>query len=50
VPAADVEDAVLDDVQKLLAMPELVARTRATPNARARTRSTERELDPMFAG
>jgi hypothetical protein len=30
VPAADIEGAVLDHVQKLLAAPELVARTWAT--------------------
>jgi site-specific DNA recombinase len=35
VPAADVEGAVLDHVQKLLAAPELVARTWATTKGEA---------------
>jgi DNA invertase Pin-like site-specific DNA recombinase len=39
VPAADVERAVLDHVQKLLAAPELVVRTWQQRSERAKTRS-----------
>ena len=50
VPAADVEGAVLDHVQKLLAAPELVARTWASGEAReARTSITEREVTVLLA-
>jgi hypothetical protein len=43
VPAADVDGAVLDHVQKLLAAPELVARTGATAQ-RGDDGITEREV------
>jgi site-specific DNA recombinase len=48
VPAADVEGAVLDHFQKLLASPELVARTWATAN-RADDEITEREVTVLLA-
>ena len=48
VPAADVEGAVLDHVQKLLAAPELVARTWAAAK-RATDEITEREVSVLLA-
>jgi hypothetical protein len=47
VPAADVESAVLDHVQKLLAAPELVARTWAA--AKRDDEITEREVTVLLA-
>jgi DNA invertase Pin-like site-specific DNA recombinase len=49
VPAADVEDAVLDQVQKLLAAPELVARTWAVAKREGEHAITEREVTVLFA-
>ena len=49
VPAADVEGAVLDHVQKLLAAPELVARTWAAANREAEDEITEREVTVLLA-
>jgi hypothetical protein len=43
VPAADVEGAVLAQVKKLLAMPELVARTWATAKREDKDEVTERD-------
>jgi len=48
MPAADVEGAVLDHVQKLLAAPELVARTWAAAK-REDDEITEREVTVMLA-
>jgi site-specific DNA recombinase len=48
VPAADVEGAVLDHVQKLLAAPELVARTWAAVK-REDEAITEREVTVLLA-
>ena len=48
VPAADVEGVVLDHVQKLLAAPELVARTWATAK-REDDAITEREVTVLLA-
>jgi site-specific DNA recombinase len=48
VPAADVEGAVLDHVRKLLAGPELVARTWATA-AKREDGITEREVTVLLA-
>jgi site-specific DNA recombinase len=48
VPAADVEGAVLDHVQKLLAAPELVARTWGTAK-REDDAITEREVTVLLA-
>jgi site-specific DNA recombinase len=48
VPAADVEGAVLDHVQKLLAVPELVARTWATAK-QGDDGITEREVTILLA-
>jgi site-specific DNA recombinase len=48
VPAADVEGAVLDHVQKLLAAPELVARTWAAAK-REDDEITEREVTVRLA-
>jgi hypothetical protein len=48
LPAADVEGAVLDQVQKMLAAPELVARTWATVN-REDDAITEREVTVLLA-
>jgi site-specific DNA recombinase len=48
VPAADVESAGLDQVRKLLAPPELVARTWATAKREARARITEREVTALL--
>jgi hypothetical protein len=49
VPAADVEGAVLDHVQKLLTAPELVARTWATTRREAEDDITEREVTALLA-
>ena len=49
VPAADVEGAVLDHVQKLLAAPELVARTWATAKRNGEHEITEREVTVLLA-
>jgi hypothetical protein len=49
VPAADVEGAVLDHVQKLLAAPELVARTWAAAKREGDDEITEREVTILFA-
>jgi hypothetical protein len=48
VPAADVEGAVLDHIQKLLAAPELVARTWAVAK-REGDKITEREVTVLLA-
>jgi hypothetical protein len=48
VPAADVEGAVLDQVQRLLAAPELVARTWAVAK-REGDEITEREVTVLLA-
>ena len=48
MPAADVEGAVLDHVQKLLAAPELVARTWAAAK-REDDEITEREVTMLLA-
>ena len=49
VPAVDVEGAVLDHVQKLLAAPELVARTWATAKREGEDDITEREVTVLLA-
>ena len=49
VPAAGVEGAVLDHVQKLLAAPELVARTWATVKRAGQDEITEREVTVLLA-
>ena len=49
VPAADVEGAVLDQIQKLLAAPELVARTWATTKRVGEDEITEREVIVLLA-
>jgi hypothetical protein len=49
VPAADVEGAVLDHVQKLLAAPELVARTWAAAKRGGVDDLTEREVTLLLA-
>ena len=49
VPAADVEGAVLDRVQKLLAAPELVARTWAAAKREGQNEITEREVTVLLA-
>jgi len=49
VPAADVEGAVLDHVQKLLAAPELVARTWAAAKREGDDEITEREVTILLA-
>ena len=49
VPAADVEGAVLDHVQKLLAMPELVGRTWAAAKRVGEDQITEREVTVLLA-
>ena len=49
VPAADVEGPVLDHVQKLLAAPELVARTWATAKREGEDNITEREVTVLLA-
>jgi site-specific DNA recombinase len=49
VPAADVEGAVLDHVQNLLAAPELVARTWTAANRDNKDEVTEREVTVLLA-
>jgi hypothetical protein len=49
VPAVDVEDAVLDHVQKLLAAPELIARTWATAKHESEDEIAEREVTILLA-
>jgi site-specific DNA recombinase len=49
VPAADVEGAVLDHVQKLFAAPELVARAWATAKRESEGEVTEREVTVLLA-
>jgi site-specific DNA recombinase len=49
VPAADVEGAVLDHIQKLLGAPELVARTWAAARREADDEITEREVTVLLA-
>jgi site-specific DNA recombinase len=49
VPSADVEGAVLDHVQKLLAVPELVARTWAAAKREGQDDITEREVTVLLA-
>jgi hypothetical protein len=49
VPAADVEGAVLAQVQKLLAAPELVARTWASARREGEDAITEREVTALLA-
>ena len=49
MPAADVEGAVLDQVQKLLAAPELVARTWAAARREGEGDLTEREVTVLLA-
>jgi hypothetical protein len=49
VPAADVEGAVLDRMQKLLAAPELVARTWAAAKREGKDDITEREVTILLA-
>jgi site-specific DNA recombinase len=49
VSAADVEGAVLDHVQRLLAAPELVARTWAAAKREAEDAITEREVTVLLA-
>jgi site-specific DNA recombinase len=49
VPAADVEGAVLDHVRRLLAAPELVARTWAAAKRESDNRITEREVTVLLA-
>jgi DNA invertase Pin-like site-specific DNA recombinase len=48
VPAADVEGAVLDQVQRLLAAPELVARTWAAAKRIGEDEITEREVTVLL--
>jgi hypothetical protein len=49
MPAADVEGAVLDHIQKLLAAPELVARTWASARREGEDEITEREVTVLLA-
>jgi hypothetical protein len=49
VPAADVEGAVLDHVQKLLAAPELIARTWAAAKRESEHDITDREVTVLLA-
>jgi len=49
VPAAEVEGAVIDRVQKLLAAPELVARTWAAAKQETQDEITEREVTVLLA-
>jgi site-specific DNA recombinase len=49
VPAADVEGAVLDHIHKLLAAPELVARTWAAAKREGESEITEREVTMLLA-
>jgi hypothetical protein len=48
-PAADVEGAVLDHVQKMLMTPELVARTWAAAKREGEDGVTEREVTTLLA-
>jgi hypothetical protein len=48
VPAAGVEGAVLDQIQTLLAAPELVARTWTAANREGEDEITEREVTCLF--
>jgi site-specific DNA recombinase len=49
VPAADVDGAVLDHIQKLLAAPELVARTWAAAKRESQDKIAEREVTTLLA-
>jgi site-specific DNA recombinase len=49
VPAADVEGAVVGQVQKLLATPEVVARTWAAAKRDGKNETTEREVTALLA-
>ena len=49
VPAADVEGAVLDQIKKLLAAPELVARTWASAKREDEDEISEREVTCLLA-
>jgi site-specific DNA recombinase len=49
VPAADVDGAVLDHIRKLLAAPELVARTWAAANREGEDEIAEREVTVLLA-
>jgi hypothetical protein len=49
VPAADIEGAVLDHVQRLLAAPELVVRTWAAAKRDGEDEVTEREVTVLLA-
>jgi hypothetical protein len=49
MPAADVEGAVLDHVQKLLTAPELVAQTWAAAKRDGEDEITEREVTVLLA-
>ena len=49
VPAADVEGAVLDHLQKLLGAPELIARTWRTAKREGEDEITEREVTVLLA-
>ena len=49
VPAADVEGAVLDHVQKLLAASELVGRTWAAAKREGEDEIVEREITVLLA-
>jgi site-specific DNA recombinase len=49
VPAADVEGAVLDQIQALLAAPELVARMWAAARRESQDEITEREVTVLLA-
>ena len=49
MPAADVEGAVLDHLQNLLAAPELVARTWATAKREGEDEITERDVTVLLA-
>ena len=49
VPAADVEGAVLDHVQKLLAAPELAARTWSAAKRESQDEITERDVTVLLA-
>jgi site-specific DNA recombinase len=49
VPAGDVEGAVLDNVQKLLATPELVARTWATAKRADESDVADHEVTTLLA-
>jgi hypothetical protein len=49
VPSADVEGAVLQQVQKLLAAPELVARSWASAKREGENEITEREVTVLLA-